>query len=375
MFASSPDNSRLKRWQPVLSIFSVNYINGREIIRRKDGHSFTSVRIKLTPSYIHLPKSYVPFSPFSNGGMLLHSARFFACPNICSGNENLWAMAVKAPVQDTILLDGKVYLAKTCWWDKNEGQKLYVGQQRSDHNANYISIIDPYLTHTIGKQLHTILPSMMMFLEKSYGALSRKPMLFASFGVTHDGRFGRQGGTLPNQIFMHWYGDVAYQENNLAATLWFFAHEAAHLYQNLGGKAITPVDNWLHEGHAEMMAMKIMLNLLPQYQAFVDDKVANATTSCLAISDDSSLSPQIAVNNYQALYDCGLYIFNTIENSHGRSDVTETLWLAFINETQNDKQIDSLELITLAEKKYGLSKKNTKNFRKLIGIHLHIPIN
>ena len=113
MFASSPDNSRLKRWQPVLSEFSVNYINGREIVKRKDGNPFTSVRIKLTPSYIHLPKSYTPFSPFSDGGMLLHSARFFACPNICSGNENLWAIAVKAPVRDSIVLDGKAYLGKT----------------------------------------------------------------------------------------------------------------------------------------------------------------------------------------------------------------------------------------------------------------------
>lgn len=368
MFANSPDNSRLNRWQPISSAFSINYINSKEIVTRKDGKNFTFIKFQLTPSYIHLPKSYAPFSPFSNDAMLVHSGRFFACPNICSGNENLWAIAVKAPLQDTILVDGKAYIGKTSWWDKNDGKKIYIGQQNSDHNSNYISVVDPKLTQTVGKQLHTILPSMMSLLEESYGAPLYKPMLFASFGETTDGSFGRQGGTLPNQIFMHWFGDASYPAQNTAETLWFFAHEAAHMYQNMTGKAVKPVDNWIHEGHAEMMAKKIMLSLFPQYQRFVQNKTKQAKIKCLEIIADSSLPKQIEEGKYQTLYDCGLYIYNTIEMEYQKDDGTETLWLEFMKQARKGEPIDSQQLLSLAERKYSLSKKNADIFRTLMGI-------
>jgi hypothetical protein len=368
MFASSPDKSRLQRWQPLSSEFRFNYLNGKEIITRKDGNSFTSIKIKLTPSYIHLPKSYAPFSPFSNGAMLVHSARFFACPNICSGGENLWAIAVRVPAKDSIIVDGTSYKNKTSWWDKNDGQKIYIGRQVSHQNGSYISIIDPKLISNIGKQLQKFFPSMMSFLEKRYGALPSKPMLFASFGKTDEGSSGHQGGTLPNQVFMHWYGDDAYHEENIEATLWFFAHEAAHLYQKMSGKATTPVDNWLHEGHAEMMAKKIMLSLLPQYQSFVEGKVAQAKDNCLEIMKKSSLPEQIEAGNYQALYDCGLNIFNTIENESLRINVTDALWVELMKQAKAGTNIHSNALLSLAENKYGLTKSSADKFRKLVGL-------
>ncbi len=366
MFASSPDDSRLQRWQPSSPDFILNYVNDTEIITRKDGVSFTAVSLRLTPTYIHLPKSYAPFSPFSNGAMLVHSARFFACPNLCSGNENLWAMAVKAPPNDTIFADGRVSTGRTSWWDKNDGQKIYIGRQDTSQNASYISIVDPKLANTVGKQLHQFLPKMMSLLEKSYGALDNKPMLFASFGKTQDGNFGRQGGILPNQVFMHWYGSETYQEQDPAATLWFFAHEAAHMYQHMVGKATSPVDNWLHEGHAEMMAKKIMLQLLPQYKSFVEKKVLKAQAQCVEIIAASSLAAQIEEGNYQSLYDCGLHIFNTIEKGYSGDDATEALWLALMAQATIDNQVKSEALLSLANNNYGLPKESVVNFRKLV---------
>ena len=37
MFANSPDSSRLQRWRLLSTEFSFNYINGKEVISRKDG--------------------------------------------------------------------------------------------------------------------------------------------------------------------------------------------------------------------------------------------------------------------------------------------------------------------------------------------------
>jgi hypothetical protein len=148
-----------------------------------------------------------------------------------------------------------------------------------------------------------------------------------------------------------------------------FAHEAAHMYQSMVGKAVTPVDNWLHEGHAEMMAKKIMLSLLPQYQTFIDLKVEQANSNCLVIMRGSSLSEQVGYGNYQALYDCGLYMFNDVESTYSEKNGTEKLWLAFMDQARNGGKINSNEFLLLAEEQYGLLKKDTADFRALIGIN------
>ncbi len=369
MFANSPDSSRLQRWHLLSTEFSFNYINDREVISRKDGAAFTFIKLKLTPNYLHLAKNYAPFAPFSDGGMLVHSGRFFACANICSGRENIWAMAVKAPLRDNIVVDGKVYLSETSWWDKNEGQKFYIGKQVVEANRDYNAIVDPMLIGHIGKQLQETFPRMMTFLAKSYGALQHKPMLFASASTTEDGSFGHQGGTLSKQIFMHWYGDVKHQKRNAFETLWFFAHEAAHMYQSIPGKAITPADNWLHEGHAEMMAKKIIIALLPQYRDLVESRVSKAIANCEAVTKGSSLSEQVNTGNYQSLYDCGLYIFNAIDVSYQGDNGAEALWLEFTEQASSGYKIDSHELISLAQRKYHLAKSQVDNFRKIVGIN------
>lgn len=370
MFSISPDNSRIQRWQPTSADFALNYVNGREIATRKDGRTFTKVSFQLTPSYIHLPKNYAPFSPFSNGAMLLHSGRFFACSNICSGNENLWALAAKAPIGDTIIADGIAYNGKTSWWDKNDGQKIYIGQQQFIDNGSYIGIIDPKLHASVGQQLTEMLPKMMALLETSYGRLVDKPMLFASFGKTDDGSFGHQGGTLPKQVFMHWYGNHIYNKQDVSATLWFFAHEAAHMYQALQGKAMAAVDNWLHEGHAEMMAKKIMLNLVPENRDFIDAKINKARAECQKIIASSTLSEQVEQGNYRSLYQCGLYIFNTIEeHDTERTNTTEALWLNYIKHSKQIGKVETSMLLELAETSYGLSTTYSQRFQTLVGHH------
>jgi len=78
-FPFSPDNSRLTRWQLLDEQFTFLSSGSADTVTRKDSSSFKKVKFKLTPTYIHLPKAYAPFSPFSDGGLLIHTARFFAC--------------------------------------------------------------------------------------------------------------------------------------------------------------------------------------------------------------------------------------------------------------------------------------------------------
>jgi len=366
MFASSPDNSRLTRWLPLTDGFFINKINGNEIITRKDGQAFHRVQLALTPTYTHLPKSYAPFSPYSNNGMLIHSGRFFACPEICTGNENLWALSVKAPMNERIVVNGEVHQNSVSWWDNNEGRKVYIGQQQLNEHEHYISIIDSQLSSEIKTKLEHLFPKMMTRLATTYGELSEKPMLFASYGQTDTGAYGHQGGTLPNQVFMHWWGAENTPKNGNEELIWFFAHEAAHIYQNLSGGALNPVDNWLHEGHAEATAKTIMLEMFPQYADYINAKSNKAKRACEKIISNSSLSAQVTKNNHNALYYCGLYIFEHIEKIHHSSDTTAEIWKQFVKTYNGSNKSPSELFLHQAETRFALPKQTANIYRRLV---------
>ncbi len=89
VFMRNPDTSRTSRWSPLDKemMLAVDE-KGAEYIARKDGNAFDQVSLSLTPSYTHLTKDYAPFSPFSDGGHLSHSGRYFACVNTCENVKN-----------------------------------------------------------------------------------------------------------------------------------------------------------------------------------------------------------------------------------------------------------------------------------------------
>ena len=94
-------------WIPVSDEFHVIYSEGQEYLLRKDGAIFSEVSVRLTPTYTHLAKDYAPFSPFSDGGVLIYTGRLFACANTCDDNSNQWQFSLQVPDNEHILIDGQ----------------------------------------------------------------------------------------------------------------------------------------------------------------------------------------------------------------------------------------------------------------------------
>ena len=191
-FVTAQDNSRSERWALITEGFKLQRLNNTDIITRFDGQFFTNVKFKLTPTYTHLPKYYAPFSPFSDGGMLIHSARFFACSDLCSPLENTWYLTLTVPDGDNIVIDGELHQKKVSWWDKNDGKKVYIGQQDIVEETGFVGVIDKAITQSQGKILQQFLPSMMAWLEVRYGRLTTKPMVFASLAAQRMGHLANK---------------------------------------------------------------------------------------------------------------------------------------------------------------------------------------
>jgi uncharacterized membrane protein YfbV (UPF0208 family) len=311
VFQRNPDDSRAKYWRAQSESYSIKVQDGRETIRRADGQAFTEARFRLPAVYAPLPKEYAAFSPFSDGGMLLHSGRFFACAEHCATELNSWTLTLSALADEKIIVAGKVYQQQATWQDKDSGTSIYLGKATPLAGPDFISMIDPALPLALQQQISSQLPLLMAWFTTHMGALDFRPALFASYSSTQDGSYGHQGGILPGQIFMHWYGRTAIEQLQPDAVFWFFAHEVAHLYQRNAGAIEAQQDAWIHEGAAEYMA-GLASAAVQKNEQILQKKLAIAGKQCVAGLEKQRSYAKAAAANTQLHYSCGLVLNHAI---------------------------------------------------------------
>ena len=323
-FSRNPDQSRIERWLPLSKDYEIisdeNQGKRQEFVVRKDRAKFLQVKFSLTPTYKHLTKDYAPFSPFSDGGMLFHTGRFFACINYCNDQQNQWQMEISFPKEEHSIVNGNLYHSNTRWIDKNDGMNVYVGKQKPIETDAFIAVIDVGLPEKITTSLNSDIPKMMNYFEQRLGklALDEKPMLFASYANVKG--HSSQGGTLPNQVFMHWNVDnldkSVSSEKFLHDTLWFFGHESAHLYQasSKGQLGEAANQSWIHEGHAELLAADVLTMLYPDSINYVNNRLQQMKSSCIDGLGQFALVDAADIGKFGYYYSCGIVIHGAIES-------------------------------------------------------------
>jgi hypothetical protein len=328
IFMRQPDDSRTKDWKPARD-FEIVRTGGAERLRRKDGAPFDHAQVDVPAAYRDLPMDYAPFSPFGDGGMLAYSGRFFACPTECADSAE-FQMQLTAPGH-TILVDGKRHDGNATWTDTAEGRSVYVGETAPVETPDFLAVIDNALPPTIQAQLAADLPGFMHFFADRMGALPERPMLFASYDIRPTDGFGRQGGTLPGQVFVHFYGEAWPREmakpGFTADLAWHFAHEAAHLYQH---QIFADTDDaaWIHEGGAEAFAA---IAMRAQGQAAgADAHIASSAAECAKRLGARSIHTALNEGEYRVAYACGLQLNLALDAELRRaapaSDGLFTVW-------------------------------------------------
>jgi hypothetical protein len=309
MFARSPDSSRIQTWVADQGFEIVPTQHG-DVARRKDREPFRTVRFRMDATYRVLPKDYAPFSPFGDGGMLFHSGRFFACAELCAESAQ-WHLQLWASPQDNIVSSGKVELGNASWTDRGDGRVVYIGASRPQESENFVMVLDKALPGEIRDQLLRELPIFMRFFASKMGVLPQRPMLFVSYDSQHSPGWGRQGGVLLGQIFIHFYGENWPTQmtkldfaNDLA---WHFAHEGAHLYQG-DGTSTSNADSWINEGGAEAWAVIALRSLKSPPVGFLNSRIEKSREQCQQQLGDQSIAEAIQSKNFDVGYSCGLLI-------------------------------------------------------------------
>ncbi len=332
-FRRNPDDSRTRRWKPIDNSFQIVYENLEEFVTRKDGRTFTQVSFALTPTYTQLPKDYAPFSPYSDGGVLVYSGRFFACENKCDDLLNEWEFKLLAPKNDHVILHGKKVLSEATWTDSNSGTNVYVGQQNPVHTNGFVALIDGGLPDKIRNSLFSDIPRLTAYFKSRLGEIPDgiTPSLFASYSNKKGSSV--QGGVLPNQIFIHWDKEnlkrYADDKDFLNDLLWTFAHEVAHYYQRLNEFSLKTSESWIYEGHAELLAYDALRHLYPLSNLYRNTKIASFRKRCADSLKTTSLQDAAKNGEFGAYYTCGFLIHQSISKNY-----------------QNDKERDASPYVT-----------------------------
>lgn len=314
VFPRSTDDSRVHTWAAPAD-FEIAVTNGLERVRRRDGAPFRTVTLEMPAAYRVLPKDYAPFAPFGDGGLLFHTGRLFACGGECPSDAR-WAFKLRFAGWRQALVEGGFHASPVVWTDSGEGRYVYVGDTPPLATPQLDAVLDRALPDAIRDQLLRQLPAFMRLFADRLGPVPDKLTVFVSFDTSPQQGWGRQGGVLPGQVTVHFYGEQWPQEmtepgfaDDLA---WHFAHEAAHVYQRQlhaeeGGNA------WIHEGGADAFAALAMRTVAPEAGAYVDARVAQAPDACRRILGTRSVRAAITAGDFDAGYACGLVVALTID--------------------------------------------------------------
>ncbi|MGH9869675.1 MAG: hypothetical protein ACREAA_16110 [Candidatus Polarisedimenticolia bacterium] len=342
-FTRAHSNWRVKRWTPVDELKLLHDGDGTRA-QRVDGAPFREAAFDTPARYQHVPKDYAPFSPFSDGGLLIHTGQFHACAAgaPCPGDA-AWPLSITPPMGAHSIVQGAVHTGAVDIRSSGSGTNVYVGSARPLEASHFIAVIDAGLPAEVKDALHRLLPPLMDHFTGLLGPLPEKPMLFASLDPhpPKGSGYNSQGGTLPNQIFIHLYGEKWAKgagEQVGGRLPWFFAHEAAHLFQSAGvADDYTMEQSWIHEGGADAFAALTIAKLGGASDEYVNGRIKRALDECgsgLKTLDGKPLNASGETGAFENYYACGLLMQLAIDAelrraSEGKQDLFD-LWSAYL---------------------------------------------
>ena len=331
--------NRAALWTPLDEDVAISVENGEEVVRRRDGESFDDVVFSMAPRYVKLEKDYAPFSPFGDGGLLIHTGRFFACAPRCDDAASpAWTFSVRAPKGSHVLQGGKTHKRRAEFVERDSGSNIYVGTADPIETSHVLAVVDETLPSATRTMLEETFPRLMDFYAARLGALSAKPMMFASRDTKHPGHgYGAQGGILPGQVFIHFYGQPPEPADPRAAAeelRGFFAHEAGHLYQRYEDGQ-SEADAWLHEGGAEAFSLLALEQLGLADAKYRHARIAEALQQCASGAKNLVLRESAAKGVFDNYYRCGLLMQLAVDGAARRQSAGSCdlfcVWRVFLD--------------------------------------------
>lgn len=345
-----------------------------ERLRRRDGASFEAVTLELATWDELVPKQYVPFNTFSDGGVSVYTG-FLAPELVVAGEHFEPAMRFELVPRagEAVVVAGARTAGPVRWSPPDDTPAfVYFGAAVPIETEALLAIVDPSTPAALAERFADFLPRAFAYLAERFGRrLPVRPTVFVSARFD-DGNRGRslKGGALDGQIQVRLRGeelrepDAGVREHLHR----FIAHEAAHLWQR--SEAFDNATAWIHEGGAEALALRTVEELGAWPPERVAQEVDEAAERCVGhLEAGVVLATAAEAGAFDALYDCGLVIALASEALLEQADPDAdlfTLWgeLVVVADAAGDTFSADTYFATLAD--LGVSPDRSRPLRDLL---------
>ena len=323
VFARGNGDYRTRTWTPG-DEFIVERLGATDLVRRRDGQPFTGFAADIATFSERVSKDYIPFLRFSDGAQAVFTGQFIvgfpgepvddaAFIDGANNDNTLWPDSIRANFEPgyfgRMIINSRVVTEpETLLIGNGNGNYVYFGAATALETPHITAVVDSASPAWLVEVLYDSMRATFELYSARLGALEGgKPSLLTTFEALEAGRLSFTGGVIGTQMaFQLGLGaDIVDTPAERAFMARFFAHEAAHLWNN--GEVVNAESSeaWLHEGSAEAMAWLALAEIGFYSSDDVRGLFQEAANKCTGFLDSGPLREAARREDFQAYYTCG----------------------------------------------------------------------
>jgi len=351
ILSRSRNDYRSKSWNSLDPNARFERINGFDTILFDT--PATSASFEFKPFTGKIRRDYTPFIPFSDGGVAVYTGQFETLSvknreavEKLQGSLQHWQgaqgqVAVRILSDASMIKDGAVIKGEAIDVSTGGGGYIYVGDAEITTGKDFTGVIDPGLPDWLQTRFDQDLSRIFDGYRKLWGeGLTQKSTILFSFRGYDVQGFSNKGGALGSMLALEVSGSTLRHENKrtLQRIHWFFAHEAAHLFQTRHNVQLRNSDDaWISEGGANAMA-----NILLHQQGLVDEayivgEYAREFRDCTNYLQDNKLVDSIKKGKYDIHYACGDIMAQITDGALAKHSLFD-FWNAMLKRTRDENE-------------------------------------
>ena len=284
------------------------------------------VSFSIIPLTSNLEADYTPFVTFTDGSIAVYEGQFSLAPlesleavdALDGDTSNIESPALAMDVVMTsdrpIIADGRVFEDRIRHRIEGDGTYLYTGNGKIETFDSFTAVLDARLPAWLRERFAADLGEIFAGYETRWGfELENKATVMLAYKGAGAKGFNATGGALDQLLMMEVGGaDLSAPDDDLLSYLhWFFAHEAAHLFQiDKGVSFAGGGESWIHEGAANTMAYGLIASMMdgPGAKDFLGNVYGRAFDECVGALEGGSLATAKKRDVFSAHYSCGDFV-------------------------------------------------------------------
>ncbi|MBL4595586.1 MAG: hypothetical protein JKX99_03295 [Robiginitomaculum sp.] len=319
ILSRSRNDYRTQSWKSLDPNASFERINGFDAFLFEN--PTTNVSFEFKPYTGRIYQDYSPFIPFSDGGVAIYAGQFEALSvtdraaieelqgDIYNWQGQQGQLAVRILSAAPMIENGEIVTGEALDISTGGGGYIYVGNAKITEGKDFTGVIDPGLPNWLRERFDDDLTLIFDGFRELWGAsLAQKSTVLFSFRGYQGQGFSNKGGVFGSMLTLDMSGSALRTEDKgtLHATHWFFAHEAAHLFQGIGGLHPSPSHHaWISEGGANALANHVLTHQNLVDEAYIVSDYSRKYAQCTAYLQTGKLSNASAQGKFEVPYACG----------------------------------------------------------------------